>query len=142
MSEEANKQTVLRFVREVLDGGSAAAEREVFVPGARRYFPGREVVMQFDGDAPAPARPYTSFHTDVHHLFAAGDLVGLRLTHHVTFAPNARWVSRLGACDAGGKSAAWDATVVFRMEDGKIAEEWVNRDELHVLHQLGVSIGR
>jgi hypothetical protein len=30
------------------------------------------------------------------------------------------------------------ATAIFRMKDGKIAEEWVNRDELGILLSAGI----
>jgi len=136
MSVEANKAVILRFFHEVLDGQNAAVQDELFLNGAHRHFPGREVVMQ-TGAAPA-APNYSHFHTDIHHIFGEGDMVAVRLTHHVTFVPNARFVSQLGAFAAGGKSVQWDATAVFRLAGGRIAEEWVNRDELTILHQLGV----
>jgi predicted ester cyclase len=63
--------------------------------------------------------------------------VAARITHHVTFGDSARWGSQAGVYPAGGKSVTWGATVIFRFEGGRIAEEWVNRDELAVLRQIG-----
>jgi predicted ester cyclase len=37
-----------------------------------------------------------------------------------------------------GKSISWDAIVIFRMKNGKMAEEWVSRDELGRLLSAGV----
>jgi hypothetical protein len=36
------------------------------------------------------------------------------------------------------KTVTWLAIAIFRIRDGKIAEEWVNRDELGMLIELGV----
>ena len=48
-----------------------------------------------------------------------------------------RYVSRLGTVDATGQSVSWDAIAMFHLTNGKIDEEWVVRDELDVLSQLG-----
>jgi ketosteroid isomerase-like protein len=48
------------------------------------------------------------------------------------------WTSRLGRHDVAGKPVSWPAIAIFRFRDGKIAEEWVSRDELGMLIQLGV----
>jgi hypothetical protein len=45
---------------------------------------------------------------------------------------------RIGPQDVSGKSVTWDAIVIFRMQNGKIAEEWVSRDELGMLLSAGV----
>jgi hypothetical protein len=37
-----------------------------------------------------------------------------------------------------GKVVTWSSLTIFRIRDGKIAEEWVCRDELGMLMQLGV----
>jgi hypothetical protein len=39
---------------------------------------------------------------------------------------------------AEGKVVTWPALAMFRIRDGKIAEEWVCRDELGMLMQLDV----
>jgi hypothetical protein len=44
----------------------------------------------------------------------------------------------IGTHDINGKVITWHASVIFRMKDGKIAEEWVNRDELGVLLSAGI----
>jgi predicted ester cyclase len=45
--------------------------------------------------------------------------------------------SRLGRFDVRGKTVEWEAMVMFRFKDGKIAEEWVSADELGKLMQIG-----
>jgi len=74
---------------------------------------------------------FSRFATEVHDIFESGDKVVVRLTHRGTGAGNVR--SRIGTHDVSGKSVTWDAFVIFRMKNGKIAEEWVNRDELGML---------
>ena len=39
---------------------------------------------------------------------------------------------------SGGKTVTWPAIAIFRFHDSKIAEEWVSRDELGMLIELGV----
>ena len=39
--------------------------------------------------------------------------------------------------DVRGKTIQWDAMAIFRFDNGKIAEEWVSRDELGMLMQVG-----
>jgi hypothetical protein len=35
------------------------------------------------------------------------------------------------------RSVTWDAIAIFRMQNGKIAEQWVSRDELGILLSVG-----
>ena len=133
MPIEANKLVARRFVEEVLDGGSFEVLRELFMPGAVRHFPYGDITV---GPTP-PVRPFRSMQTDVHHLYGEDEYVTIHLTHHVTFAAGARFNTRMGWVEAGGKQVEWNAMVVLRFEGGKIAEEWVVRDELQVLMQLG-----
>jgi predicted ester cyclase len=62
--------------------------------------------------------------------------VACRLSHQAV--NRGEWTSRLGRHAVAGKTVAWPAIAIFRIHDGKIAEEWVNRDELGMLIELGV----
>jgi SnoaL-like polyketide cyclase len=135
MSVDANKRAARRFVEEALDGGSAAALEELFHLGAVRHFPPGDITVE-PARAVAPQRD-RSMHTDIHHLYGEGDFVTIHLTHHVTFGTGAQFNTRLGTVDVGGKSVEWNAMVVLRFEGDKIAEEWVVRDELMLLLQVG-----
>jgi predicted ester cyclase len=133
MSVEANKAIVRRYFAEVLDGGNPAVIPELFASHGTGHFPGRDVPF-------SQTRPETAdrrFATTIHHLLAEGDCVVAHLTHEVTYEDGARFLTRLGPMDVGGRSVSWDAMALFHFRDGKIDEEWVNRDELDVLAQLG-----
>ena len=79
---------------------------------------------------------YSKLETEVHDIFQAGDKVVVRITHRAMGAGLMR--TRIGTYDVNGKDVVWDAIVIFRMKDGKIAEEWVNRDELGALLSAGI----
>jgi predicted ester cyclase len=72
-------------------------------------------------------------------LVAENDLVVCHLSHRVVHR-GGDWTSRLGMHTvAEGKVVTWSAITMFRIRNGKIAEEWVCRDELGMLIQLGVA---
>jgi steroid delta-isomerase-like uncharacterized protein len=79
---------------------------------------------------------YSEFTTTVHDLIAEEDRVACRLSHRAV--NRGEWTSRLGTHAVAGKTVSWPAIAIFRFHDGKIAEEWVNRDELGMLIELGV----
>ena len=136
MSVEANKAAARRFVEEALDGGDVQALQELFLPGAVRHFPPGDVRVEPTPPAPRPAG--MTMKTEIHHLFGEGDFVTIHLTHHVTFEPGGRFRLRIGIVDTGGQTVEWNAMAILQFKDGKIAEEWVVRDELQVLEQLGI----
>jgi len=78
---------------------------------------------------------YSKLTTQVHDIIESGDRVVVRITHRAIGAGPVR--SRLGTHDGNGKNFEWDAVVIFRMKDGKIAEDWVTRDELGMLLSAG-----
>ena len=75
--------------------------------------------------------------TTIHDIFASDDRVAVRLSHKAVFTEGAYMRSRLGIHRVGGKNLMWDAIAIFRLKDGKIAEEWVQLDDLGKLMQLG-----
>ena len=79
---------------------------------------------------------YSEFSTTIHDLIVEDDRVACRLSHRAV--NRGEWTSRLGRHDVAGKPVSWPAIAIFRFRDGKIAEEWVSRDELGMLIDLGV----
>jgi hypothetical protein len=135
MSVEGNKAAARRFVEEALDKGSSEALFELFLPGAVRHFPSGDITV----DSAQPAPPANrSMETRIHHLYGEGNFVTVHLTHHVTFGSSATFKTRAGLIDVSGKSVEWNAMVVLRFDGTRIAEEWVVRDELQILMQLGL----
>jgi predicted ester cyclase len=81
---------------------------------------------------------YSEFNTTIHDLIAEDDRVACRLSHRAV--NRGEWTSRLGRHDVAGKPVRWSAIAIFRFRKGKIAEEWVSRDELGMLIELGVLV--
>jgi predicted ester cyclase len=134
VSNEANKAIVQRYFDEVIDAGNRGAMAELFAAGAVQHFPGRD--LRFDPTAGVPMAASRTMRTTIHHWLADGDLVVARLTHEVTFPADTRFATQIGPVEVSGRSVHWDAMALFRIEGGRIAEEWVNRDELAILAQL------
>ena len=139
MSDE-NKATVARYFVEAVDRGNADTLDELFTPDCVIHRP----------EAPAPLvglnnfkqafgrllNVYSEFTTTIQDLFASGDRVTCRLSHRAV--NRGEWTSRIGRHAVAGKPVSWSAIVIFRFREGKIAEEWVCRDELGMLISLGV----
>ncbi len=139
MSPEENKAVVRRYFEQVIDGGKidlldeiAAADCIVHRPEAAGPIRGVAAFKQAIGRILAV---YSEFHTTLHDMIAGDDKVVCRLTHRTVHAGD--WTSRIGTHAVAGKPVSWSAIAIFRMENGRIAEEWVCRDELGMLLQLG-----
>ena len=80
---------------------------------------------------------YTAFRSDLSGLMAEGDMVSVRITHSTKVRPHT-FRSRAGEVRVNEEQELnWNAIVQFRLRDGKIVEEWVMRDELGMLVQMG-----
>jgi predicted ester cyclase len=134
----AQQRLVLSYFHDVLDGRRVELIDNIFQPDCAFHF-GSSDVKSTAGVRSMLERQqtmYSKLSTEIHDIFESGDRVVVRLTHRATGAGLLR--SRLGSYDVKGRSLTWDAIVIFRMKDGKIAEDWVNRDELGVLLSAGV----
>jgi steroid delta-isomerase-like uncharacterized protein len=65
-------------------------------------------------------------------VIAEGDMVSCRWTSTGTHQGN------LFGIPPTGRSVKVTATVVYRVEGGRLAEGWINRDDLGMMRQLGV----
>jgi len=135
---EANKALVRRFFTEAMDAGRADLVFELFSPDCRVQYPHQsepQVGAQAVAAAMTAARArQTSITTTIELLLAENDLVAARVRHDVVFRTDIP--SRNGVLKAAGRSVSWLAHVIFRVRDGRIVEEWVQRDEAGILEQL------
>jgi predicted SnoaL-like aldol condensation-catalyzing enzyme len=137
--EARNKAVVERYFREVLDQGKIDLLPELFVRDVVLHRPGFDVtgletaMQRLRG----VLRDFTAFSSELSGLIAEGDMVAVRI-HHRTHARPHTFRNRAGDIVLGEeRELNWTAIVQFRLKDGKIAEEWVMRDELGMLLQIG-----
>ena len=132
------QKLVLRYFHEVLDGRNPDLAQSLFQPDYVIHFATGDIKGSggLRGMVERIDATYSKMATEVHDIFQAGDKVVVRLTHRATGAGPMR--TRIGTYDVNGTDVVWDAIVIFRMKDGKIAEEWVNRDELGALLSAGI----
>ena len=137
--EARNKAVVERYFREVLDGGRIERMPELFARDVVLHRPGFNVsgidaAMQ---RLRAVLKEFSSFSSGLSGLMAEGDLVAARISHRTRVCPHS-FRSRAGETQIAREQALdWTAIAQFRLKDGKIAEEWVMRDELGMLLQMG-----
>ena len=134
MSTEENKALVRRFYAQLDDLNPAVIDElvaEDFVNHSPPPFPvepGREGLKQ----AFELFRRATPGLHEILDQIAEGDKVVTRLRAVGTHEEDLPGIPRTG------NAIEMTATVVHRIENGKIAEKWSDRDELALLQQLGV----
>lgn len=134
----AQQKLVLSYFHDVLDGGKIDLVDSMFQSDCELHF-GSSDVKGLAGVHAMVERiktTYSSMKTEVHDIFESGDRVVVRITHRATGGGTLR--SRMGNYDIKGRNVSWDAIVIFQFKNGKIAEDWVNRDELGMLLSAGV----
>lgn len=140
MSTDDNKAIVHRYFEEVIDSGKLGVLDEIVAMACIIHRPEvPEPIRGLEAFRHALERihqVYSELTTTIHDIVAEDDRVACRLTHRAVH--RGEWTSRLGRHDVAGKSVNWPAIAIFRCRDGKIAEEWVSRDELGMLIQLGI----
>lgn len=133
-ASNANKAIVRRYFEELNDANLGELARELFAP---------DYVLHFDGIPPLDRAAavqliagFISAFPGIQHLVedqvAAGDTVATRITVRGTHGGDF-----LGL-PATGRPITIAAINIHRLAGGKIAEQWVNSDQLGMLHQLGV----
>src|SRR4029453_11627523 len=140
MSIASHKATVRRYFEEALDKRNldildeiVATDCVIHRPEASEPIRGLEA---FKHALERILQVYSEFTTTIHDLIAEEDRVACRLSHQAV--NRGEWTSRVGTHAVAKKTVSWPAIAIFRFHDGKIAEEWVSRDELGMLIELGV----
>jgi predicted ester cyclase len=138
--ESIHGQLVRRYFNEVLDPGNVELIADLFHPQCMMHRPGG-TVFGLDAVRTVVAHrkeTFSLFGTEIHDLFGSGDRVVARLTHRGV--GGGIWRLRPGSFDISGKTVSWDSIAIFRFEEDKIVEEWVTRDELGIILQLGLQV--
>ena len=77
---------------------------------------------------------FRSTHIEVEELIAEGDKVMSRVSLRGTHG------GELEGIPPTGRTFTITAFTVFRLEEGRIVEEWEILDELGMMHQLGMEL--
>ena len=140
MSIEKNKEIVTGYFSEVVDKLNVDLLGQYYTDDCIIHRPEvSKPIIGIENFKTGLARvidSYSSIKTTIHDLFGADDRVSCRLNHLAVHRDN--WKSRIGYHEVAGKTVGWSAITIFRIEGDKIAEEWVCRDELGMLIELGI----
>jgi steroid delta-isomerase-like uncharacterized protein len=132
---DANKATYREYVEEVWNRGNLAAMDHYF---AEDHYDNDAPPGQGDGLAglkPTFAmfqQAFSDIHVSVDQQIAEGDKVVSRITFNGTHR------GPFFGIPATGRRVAVKQMHILRFENGKMAEHWVNSDDLSMLRQLGV----
>jgi len=136
--ESVQEQVVRSYFHKVLDHCCVELIENLFHPQCVMHRPGGTVVGLDAVRAVVEHRKetFSQFGTEIHDIFGSGDRLVARLTHRGV--GGGIWRSRLGSYDISGKTVTWNAIAIFHFQEDRIIEEWVTRDELGVVLQLGL----
>ena len=140
MSIANHKAFVRRYFEQVVDKSNLSILDELFTADCIIHRPEASQpilgIERFRQALQNILRTYSEFATTIHELIGEKDRVACRLSHRAV--NRGEWTSRIGRHSVTGRAVIWPAIAIFRFYKGKIAEEWVSRDELGMLIELGI----
>jgi len=135
MSVEENKAIVHRFMEEVVRKGNLVSANEIFAADFVYHPPpsglptrGPEAIIQ---RVTTIRTAFPDIQYTVEDEIAEGDKVVHRLTGRGTHR------GEFLGIPPTGKQVTWTVMAIYRIADGKIAERWLNVDDLGIMQQLG-----
>jgi predicted ester cyclase len=142
--EQANKAVARRYYEEIFNQGNLAAIDELVAPDLVAHGPG--VAPRAEGTSSRDRlrqavtglrTTWPDLHLTIEDEIAEGDKVAVRYTRRGT--QKGEWHSILfGTVPPTGKEVTFTGVTIFRLVNGKIAEIWLNPDELGMVQQLGL----
>ena len=135
MGVAENKDVIRRFVEEIPNLGNVGMTEELLTDDFVLHFPNMPDVKGSEAFKDIPSAIRTAFPDlveTIEELVAEGDLVvermGFRATHRGEF---------MGVAPTG-KPVSWTAIAIYRLEEGRIAERWLESNIQGLLLQMGV----
>ena len=129
-----SEAVVRRFLDEVITQGNAAVMDEVMSQDLAWHggsFGEIRGLDSFKGFIGQFLEAFPDLRADVEDVISAGDKVVTRLTVRGT------QTGELMGHPASGAEATWTDVNIYRVADGKIAEEWFCGDYLGMMQQIG-----
>lgn len=130
-----HKATIRQYAEEVWNQGNLAVIDTYIAPDYLRHDPGVPMEIRGPEGIKQLAMMYRSAFPDIHFtaedLVAEGDRVVARWTVHGTHQ------GELMGIPPTGRQVTVTAIEIFRLANGKIAEQWVAVDNLGLLQQIG-----
>lgn len=127
---------------EALENGDPSTIPELFATDCRVFRPElTEPLVGIDAIQGVVRRAhqlFDQFKATILDSIEEEDRVAVRVRHEAVY--RGEWRTRIGTFDVSGKSTSWEAMALFRLRDGKIAEERVFRDELGMLLDVGAVV--
>ena len=135
--EVRNKAVAQRVVTEILSGGDFELANELYAPDFVNHGQTRDVGLEEDQ---AAARGWKAAFPDLDmtadKLIAEGDLVT------VLWSARGTNTGTGNGLPATGKALTGRGITIWRIVDGRIAEEWSAFDQFSILQQLGLLPGQ
>lgn len=135
MSAEQNKSIVRRWVDEGWNQGKLSVIDQLYAPDFTQHEPPPEMVKSSEALKQYVSTYLNAFpdlHFTIDDLVAEGDKVVWRFTSKGTHQGN------FMGLPPTGKTSIVTGMVLFRLENSRIVEAYVNIDTLGLLQQLGI----
>jgi steroid delta-isomerase-like uncharacterized protein len=133
---EANKAVAVEGFQTLFGRGDYAAADEFYAPHARLHSPGEpdgvESREQLKDFARRLREGFPDLRIEIEDVVAEGDKVVLRCV------ASGSHTGRYRGLPPTGRTFTVSQMVIFRLEDGKLAEAWQEIDALGLARQLGV----
>ena len=133
-NEQDNKQIVTRFIEEFKNKANHDIVDELLAPNFVHHLtdprlpPGRDALKLLGQSIVAG---FPDVHATVEELLADGNMVVERTSVRATNT------GEFNGIPPTGKQVNWTEIHIYRLKDGKIAEQWSEIDLLRLLTQLG-----
>jgi predicted ester cyclase len=139
-SLEENKRTVRRTYEEGMNAGDVNFLDQVFTQDYVAHFPGKPPIVGLPAAKKAIGIFLAAFPDAVYtieDLIAEGDRVVARWTARGTHLGEFQGIPPEHKIPPTLKPVVFGATDIYRMVDGKVAEEWNTIEQLDLLVQIG-----
>jgi len=142
MSLEENKALVRRAYLDGLNHNHLSVLDDVFAPDYVVHYPGLDPVVGLEPAKALIAEFMAAFPDIVFTIedqIAEGNKVATRWSahgHHL--GPFSGFPAKTNTVPPTGRHVTFSATDIYRIVDGKIAEEWNTLEQLDVMQQVGL----